>query len=773
MRRACLLVLLAGCTTVRPSAPDAPAARPAPVVDLPHGAIRQFGSALFHHDDVVTAVACSRDGRIIASASRDSVIHLWDAKKRLLLRTLRGDGPTITSLAFSPDGAALASTSARGAVTLWDTASGAPTELRGHLGRVAGAVYSPDGRTLASASYDMTIQLWDVASRASYCALIGHTSYVHKVAFSPDGRTLASGSYDHTLRLWSLPPEHEPLTIPTGGELLTAISYAPDGGAIAAGFADGSVRSWSPASGAPLFRQGGHAGWVRAIAFRADGTLASAGDDGLIRLWESRTGRAIGWLPGHSEAVTSLAFLPDGTLVSGGADKKVRLWDLAALRELAVGDGHEDSVTCAVFSRDGTSLFTGGRDGTVREWSIATGDQRRLIRHPSPVTALALAPDGKRLLAGGTMGVLRLTDLTDDAASIMLGGHGRDIIAVAYLADRIAAGGNEGATTFWPLDGRPPTQYLPSLGASAIAFAPDGETVAVAAGSIKIARSGAVAAELKGHTGRVSAVAFSGRLLASAGADRMIVLWDVERQSPRFAFTAHADEIRCIAFSHDGKLLASAGADRTVRIWETVTGLEVMRFEIAASVVSALAFSPDGRSLATGLANGSAILWSLAPDEALEPDDEIRAISGSDARRAYAAIWVLAARGDASVLRIEARLDLSARNGVRPLIDGLNADDIAERDRVSTELQKLGGEAEPELRDALRDAPTDEVRERVQTLLDRMSGPNPPPPGVSRVITVLERIGTRDAKELLMRLADRHPSAAVRLDARRALTQRP
>ena len=773
MRRASLLLLLAGCATTLPAKPPPTPERAAAVIELPHGAIRQFGSALFHHDDIVMAVACSADGRLIASASRDSVIHLWDAKKHLLLRTMRGDGPTITSLAFSPDSTTLASTSARGTVTLWETATGAPTELRGHLGRVAGAVYSPDGRTLASASYDMTIQLWDVASHASYCALIGHTSYVHKIAFSPDGRALASGSYDHTLRIWSLPPEREPLSISTGGELISAIAYSPGGGAIAAGFADGSVRAWNPSSGAPLFRQGGHAGWVRAVAFRADGTLASAGDDGLIRLWESRTGRPIGWLPGHPEAVTSLAFLPDGTLVSGGADKQVRLWDLAAFREISVRDGHEDAVTCVAFSRDGTTLLTGGLDGTVRLWSVATGDPRRTLRHPSGVTAIALSPDGKRLLIGGAMGVLRLTDLADDSASILLGGHGRDILAVSYFADRIAAGGNEGATTFWPLDGRPPTQYLPSLGASAMAFAADGETVAIGAESVKIARSGVVVADLKGHGGRITAVAFSGGLLASAGTDRMIVIWDVEHQAPRFAFTAHADDIRALAFSADGKLLASAGADRSVRIWETVTGLEVMRFEIAPSLVNALAFSPDGRTLATGLANGSAILWSLAPDLRLEPDEAIRAIGGSDAHKAYAAIWALSAAGDSSALRIDARLDLSKRNPIRPLIDGLNADDIAERDRVSSELQKLGGEAEPELRDALRDAPTNEVRERVQTLLDRMGAPNPAPPGVSRSVTVLELIGTREARELLMRLADRHPSAAIRLDARRALAQRP
>src|SRR5262249_27036764 len=76
---------------------------------------------------------------------------------------------------------------------------------------------------------------------------------------------------------------------------------------------------------------------------------------------------------------------------------------------------------------------------------------------------------------------------------------------------------------------------------------------------------------LRGHTARISDVVFSpdGKILASAGQDGVVRLWDVARRQPLGApLSGHRDEISSLAFRRDGAMLASAGYDGTLRLWD-------------------------------------------------------------------------------------------------------------------------------------------------------------------------------------------------------------
>jgi WD40 repeat protein len=450
----------------------------------------------------------------------------------------------VTAVAFSPDGHTLATGSTLiaatimgGGVGLWDITEPHNPVRRGDIGDdqpVEAVAFGPDGHTLATASSGLAggrLRLWDVTNprNAGRIASFDDDESVEGVAFSPNGRTLAtasSGFAGGRLRLWDPVNAHGPVRTASvdDDQNLTAVAFSPDGHTLATAstsLAGGRLRLWdvsnprAPARTASIDDDQN----VRAVAFSPDGhTLAVAtaintdgGAGGRLRLWDVTNPRAPVRIASidDDENATAVAFSPDGHTLANTIGGLLQLWDVSnprsPVRSASIDDGqYIDSV---VFSPDGRTLATAGGSTAGRLFLWDVSNPRAPVRTASiddewSVDALAFSPDSRMLVTvrnpsampfGGILGLwdvssprapVRTASIDDGQYidSVAFSPDGRTLATATHTGVGISA---QGRLRLWDVTSpRAPVRTASvddaGFGVTAVAFSPDGRTLATA-----------------------------------------------------------------------------------------------------------------------------------------------------------------------------------------------------------------------------------------------------------------------------------------------------
>jgi WD40 repeat protein len=452
----------------------------------------------------------------------------------------------------------------------------------------------------------------------------GQAKPLYALAYSPDSDWLASAGSDGIVFLWRLAsPGERPRSLNGhNGAIVRCLAFSRDGRVLASGGLDGKIVLWDPGRGEqfgePLAQPaGGAAAAVHGLAFNWDGTLLAAGGaDGAVRLWDVRTRAPVGNLSGHEDSVNSVAFSEDGeTLASGGADKRIFLWDVAGRRVRRVLEGqHENFIQAVAFHPHNNGLLaSAGADRRIGLWDIQGGESDYTVV-PSEgraerrgfLTSLAFSPDGQELITGDDdRRVLRWSVLSAEQRR-----QGKPWLN--RVGDPLIAHHD----TVWAV------AYQPSRG--------EGKLLASAGGDGKVllwdVRERPLRKPQLGHGAGITTVSFrpDGRALASGDRGGKVLLWDVQARRPVTALPEGVGEVMALAWSPAGEsgLLAAAGKDRAIRLWEARDLANPKPGSSPALTghqgdVTGLAFSPDGGLLASCGMDKTVCLWRVATGEQL------------------------------------------------------------------------------------------------------------------------------------------------------------
>ena len=539
---------------------------------------------------------------------------------------LQGHQGTVTSISHSLNGELLASASQDTTVKIWQKHGKLLQTLEGHQDGVFSVIFSPNNQLLIAASFDNTVTVWKYDSTTglftdSPILKLSESRILSAVALSSDSQIIATANQRGEVKLWTIAGKLIK-TIPAHNQKIWSLSFNANNNSFATASEDKSIKIWDK-TGKFLKIITGHNDGVLSVKFSPDGTtLASASKDKTVRLWDIK-GKLLHRFDAHADQVLDVRFSTDGKmLASASADDTVKVWNIPQLpvtnpqSPLYTFKGHGGKASEVSFSSDGKSLATTTKDKTIKLWRLQS------ILPTFAGNSVGVSPDGETFAVGNQQGIITLRQ-KDGKKLHNFRAHSEGIIKVIFhpRGKTFVTIAEDNQIKLWNLSGKLLKSWQEYEKENQtifnriqdISFSPDGKYLVTIGGIYAPVKLW----DLEGNLVRswqtkdelLTAIDFNpdGEALVTAG-DKTVKLWSIQGILLK-TISGHQDSISSVKFSPDGKLIATASLDKTVKIWDSRNGKLLQTFNHSNKVYS-LSFSPDSQLLISN-SEDRVYLWNM------------------------------------------------------------------------------------------------------------------------------------------------------------------
>lgn len=406
-------------------------------------------SSFPEHNDQVRDLNFSPDGQILASASLDKTIKLWNVKNSKQVKNIKAP-EKVFGVRFVAN-QTIAAASADNTVQIWNLKGQQIATLKGHTDDVLYLDVSRDGKTIASTSSDRTVKIWNLKDGKQLQNIEITKGDINQASFSPDSKMIALASTDQSVYIWSRNGMVSP-TILQG----TSLSFSPDSQIIVSGNKDGTVKLWHrDGKWWQTFKADNQK--ILKVNFSPDGkTIAAVSNDGTLKLWNLK-GELINTIKEDKNRVLGMSFSPDSKKIAlANSDNTVKLWELdKKLTLLKTFEGHNKEVKSVSFSPDGKTVASASEDRTVKLWSLDGKLVTTFPGHEDAVLDVNFSPNGKMLATASSDMTVRIWDINNQLIKNIKNDdkNGFSKAKFSPSGETLISGSSDGKIKLWNLNG--------------------------------------------------------------------------------------------------------------------------------------------------------------------------------------------------------------------------------------------------------------------------------------------------------------------------------
>lgn len=594
-------------------------------------------SAEIGHADELSVARISPDGNTIATASFDSTVRLWDSRtSKPKSSELRHDS-SVTKAEFSPDSQFLATGSADGVLRIWRVADGT---IEGTPYRcqeaIAALQYSGDGRSMLIRTKN-SVSVYEIESgelKLGPHSLSGSIVAAAFVGPEPNSPKLFLANQDgdaSQLQLWDVNANKQIANVKLGPIIRAAIS--PDL-THAATIDHQKVTLWDLSQGTKK-RETETKQRLSFVEFSKSGKdLLITGYNDWVQVWAMDTLQPIAAPLTHYYLINGSTFLGNGERVlTWGDDSLAQIWNGKNGERIAEPMQHSNRVRFAEVGRvDEVEVFlttlSHGKSpkastvpGAAQLWRIhqkTLPSNRSKGPEPEGYDGIAISPDGRWLAIGKTtqeVWVLETSTGLPICGPLRVDG-GAWGLRFSQDQSRLISTTSRGQVSIWSVpDGQlmqEPEHIHWTI--QPMELANDGKRFGTGSvdGILRVwdTSTGRILVEMK-HGSEINSIDFSpdSRLIASAGEDHRVHIWDSQTGERLTSLVGHKNEVMRVRFASDGFRIVTASLDRTACIWEVGTGKVVHQLPHNGEVID-VDISADSQWIATASRDRTAMIWS-------------------------------------------------------------------------------------------------------------------------------------------------------------------